>query len=328
VTTSRAGAARKQLEQWLALVGTDGTGRAQDRLQLSLEVALAQGFKNAANRRRAHPHARPEARAYLAERARDMLRSTQFWFSRVTLVHALCLWSLPDGAGGWPSGRGRDVDTRALVEHWAAAPEGWLEHPFVVEARRLAVLALETRQPERFIWIDESGIVAQIGSHARPGVQRKHHLWIPPSTGWTALHPRAQRLVADVLLLLNLAERGPRPSDRDQRLQRTSRHELPPCLASDRSPLDPTRTLGMAASSQPGSNCTPGCLFELCPYPLESEQSFRVELSEAFCRRQQDLVSSRLFGRRTAPWQQALPGDLRRFWRQMGARARAQRQTL
>jgi len=82
----------------------------------------------------------------------------------------------------------------------------------VVEAIRLAVLALETGQPERFIWIDESGVAARIGSRpANPGAPRKHNLWIPPSTGWTALQPRAQQLVADVLLLLNLAERGARP---------------------------------------------------------------------------------------------------------------------
>jgi hypothetical protein len=328
VSTRRARDARERLEQWLALVGRDGDGRAQDRLGLSFEVALAQGFKYAANRRREHPHARPETRPYLAEKAREMLRSTNFWFSRLTLVHALCLWSLPDGVSGRPFGRGRDGDPRAVVEHWDPLREGWMEHPLVVEARRLAVLALETGQPERFIWIDESGIIARVGSRARPVLRRKHYLWIPPSTGWAALHTRAQWLVADVLLLLNLAERGRRPSDRERRLKRTDRSELPPCLAGDRSPLDPMRTLGMAATSEPGSNCKPGCPFELCPYPLESEQSFRVELSDAFCRRQLALVSSRSLGRRTAPWQEALPGDLRRFWRQMGARARAQRQTL
>ena len=64
-------------------------------LCLSAEVALAQGFKHTANRRRRHAHA--EARAHLAEQARALLRGTRFWFTRLTLVHALCLWSLPDG---------------------------------------------------------------------------------------------------------------------------------------------------------------------------------------------------------------------------------------
>ena len=37
-------------------------------------------------------------------------------------------------------------------------------HARVLEARRLAMWALHTEQPERFIWIDESGIVARVGS--------------------------------------------------------------------------------------------------------------------------------------------------------------------
>ena len=99
--------------------------QAEPDLRLSLEVALAQGFKHAANRRRHHPHARPEARAYLAEQAREMLRDSHFWFTRLTLVHALCLWSLPDGQPG-PRDR-RDDDHRALVStgsppgQWARA---------------------------------------------------------------------------------------------------------------------------------------------------------------------------------------------------------------
>jgi hypothetical protein len=323
VSTKRArDAARELLEQWLTLVGVGDRGQEGNRLRLSFEVALAQGFKNAANRRRDHPHAHPEARAHLIELAREMIKRSRFWFSRLTLLHALCLWTLPDGPGAQQSGRGRDADPRALVDAWTVVPDGRTEHPFVVEASRLTVLALETGQPERFIWIDESGVVARVGSRpARPGVRRKHNLWIPPSTGWSALHPRALRLVADVLLLLNLAERGGRPDDRDRRLQKTHRNDLPPCLAGDRGPLDPARTVGMAVTSEPGSNCTAGCPFELCPYPPKSEGSYRVELSEAFCRRQQALVREGWGRRRAAPWQEALPGDLRRFWKQMGQRA-------
>jgi hypothetical protein len=316
----RASDARDHLEQWLALVGGQQRRDGENGLRLSFEVALAQGFKTAANRRREHPHAHQQARAYLVERARDMLRGTSFWFSRLTLLHALCLWSLPDGPAGQRSSPGRDAEPRELVAYWSAVPGGGPEHPFVAEARMLVVWALETGQPERFIWIDESGVVARVGSRpASPDVRRKHNLWIPPSTGWTALHPRALRLVADVLLLLNLAERGGRPSDRERRLQRTNRNDLPPCLARERDPLDPSRTVGMTASSEPGSNCKPGCRFELCPYPPKSEGSYRVELSEAFCRSQQALFK-RTWVRRAAPWQEALPRDLRGFWKQMGQR--------
>ena len=316
--------AAKNLEQWLDFLGVSERQPGESELRLSLEIALAQGFKHAANRRDRHPHAHPEARVYLVEKAREMLRRTTFWFTRLTLIHALCLWSLPDGSR--QSRRGRDAGHKALVDRWTASPDGRPEHPFVIEARKLAALALETEQPERFIWIDESGILARVGS--RPGnpiSRRKHNLWIPPSTGWTALDPRAQQLVADVLLLLNLAERGARPNDRSRRLQRTDRSDLPPCLAGERFPLDPTRTVGMAGTSEPGSNCKHGCLFELCPYPPKGEESYRAELSEAFCRRQHALLTRGAVRRKAAPWQAALPGDLKRFWTQMGTGRTASR---
>ena len=310
--------ARKNLENWLQYVSARDGGRGEPALRLTQEVALAQGFKLAANRRARHPYANPETRAFLVEQAREMLRDSGFWFTRLTLVHALCLWSLADGPAHPVSRRDRDHGT--LVEHWGTF-SGQPEHPFVAEARKLAGWALETGQPERFIWIDESGVVAKIGSRPASRLShRKHNLWIPPSTGWTALHPRAQKLIADVLLLLNLAERG-EPAVRNRRLARTNAHDLPPCLAGNRSPLDPTRTVGMAATSEPGSNCVRGCAFELCPYPPKGEQNYRAELSEAFCRRQHALMTGGSVRRRTTPWQEALPGELKQFWKQMGQRA-------
>ncbi len=77
----------------------------------------------------------------------------------------------------------------------------------------------------------------------------------------------------------------------------------------------------MARTSEPGSNCKHGCHFELCPYPPKGEVSYRIELSEAFCRRQQTLVSGASLSRRAATWQHTVPGELKRFWRQMGQRA-------
>jgi hypothetical protein len=320
--TRRRQDAQANLDQWLQLVGKDLRGGVRG-LPISLEVALAQGFKYAANRRRRHPNTRPEAQAYLAEQAGEMLKRVRFWFSRLTLMHALCMWSLPDGPGG-PPAQGRRSDPRAMVQQWMELPGGEPEHPFVAEARRLTVWALETRQPERFIWIDESGIIGRVGSRtASSDVRRWHNLWIPPSTGWTTLHRRAQQLVADVLLLLNLAERGERPADRERRLERINRNDLPPCLAGDRSPLDPTRTVEMAPASQLGSNCKDGCPFRLCPYPPKGEQPYRIGLSEAFCRRQQTLLDKRLGAWGTAPWQAALPAELKRFWQQMGQRAQS-----
>jgi hypothetical protein len=244
-----------------------------------------------------------------------MLRTSDFWFTRLILVQALCLWRMPDRSGAEDP---RTLpDFRAVVGEWQATPTGGTEHPFVTEARWLAVRALETGRPERYLWIDEDGIVSRIGSRpADSDAPRKHNLWISPSAGWAALHPRAQQLVADVLILLHLAERG-WPTERDRRLHHTRLCALPPCLAGDRSPLNPSRSVDVERL-QPGSNCKPGCRFGLCPYPSKGEQHYRHELSEAFCRRQQHLVGRSPVRSRPAPWQRAVPADLRAFWKQMG----------
>jgi hypothetical protein len=185
--------ARKHLEKWLEFVGAEDLGRNED-LRLSLEIALAQGFKHAANRRRSHATIYAHDGGYLFEQARAMLRGARFWFSRLTLVHALCLWSLSDDIGGQRSTRRRVVDLEARVKHWLTAADGRPEHPFVAEAGRLVVSALETGEPERFLWIDESGVLGRVGSLPASRVsRRKHNLWIPPSTGWTALDRRAGR---------------------------------------------------------------------------------------------------------------------------------------
>jgi hypothetical protein len=335
-------AAHDNLETWLRYVRADDDGRAS-RLPISLEIALAQGFKHAANRRLGRSRVENEARGYLAERAVEMLEHARFWFSRLTLIHALCLWVLSDPElmhqrvaspgdgsrlrrrrGSEPERRGSDP--AALLDHWLASAHGGREHPFVAEARDLAVLALEKRQPERYIWIDESGVVSKIGSRPPPpGARRKHNLWIPPSTGWSALHPRAQRLVADVLILLNLIERGDLPVARERRLRRALRDDLPSCLAGTRAYLDPKKTVGTVEIPPPGARCKDGCAFDLCPYPAKGpSQTYRVELSEAFCRRQQVLIGARPwpFHSRTAPWQGAVPSELKRFWMEMETRAR------
>ena len=298
--TLNAREVRENLGEWLRFVGERDGAAARFDLRLSLEVALAQGFKYAANRR--GRHANPETWAFLVEQAREMLRRSTFWFTRLTLVHALCLWSLTDGPAQ-PPARRRSVPPGVLIQHWADRPDDQPEHPFVAEACQLAGWALETGQPERFIWIDERGVVARVGSGpANPGSSGEQALWIPPSAGWAALHPRAQKLVADVLVLLNLIERG-EPSDRNRRLQRANRHDLPPCLTESPSALDPSRTVGTAVTAAPGSNCLNGCVFRLCPYPPSGEDD-RIEFSEAFCRSQQ-----------------AQSRDLRSFWRQMGRRS-------
>jgi len=208
--------------------------------------------------------------------------------------------------------------------------KGQLQHPFVVEAGDLAALALECGIPGRFIWMDESGIVAKVGSRpASPGDYRKHNLWIPPSSGWSALDRRAQQLVADVLIMLNLTEQAgssESPAAREHRLENANRSTLPPCLTRDRRPLQPGRTIGSAVMASHGSTCLDGCQFELCPYPPSGAQP-RAELNEAFCQRQQSLLAHRLLrpGRKTAPWQGLTPKELESFWAQMARRSRPPR---
>ena len=323
--------AQQELALWLDHVGRDQEGGG-NYFHLSLEVALAQGFKYAANRRLRHPHALPGTRDYLAEQAMEMLKRARFWFTQLTLIHALCLWEMPD-----PSAPGEDTAGRrrngnnaaesgahrhgsnpeATAAHWLAVARNG-KHPFVAEAGKLAVEALKTGHPERFLWIDESGIVSSVGSRAAQATKdRKHHLWIPPSAGWAALDPHAQQLVADVLLLLNLAERGEGPDEIEQRLRRVEGSDLPLCFTRDRDPLDPTMTVG-GLFKAPGKNCIDGCRHRLCPYPPAGVQTYRSELSEAFCRGQQTLLNRGL----SAPWQTILRTDLKRFWEQMADRAR------
>ncbi len=312
-------------------------------LPISIEIALAQGFKYAANRRARHPQVRPESRTHLAEQAVELLKRSGFWFSQLTLLQALGLWALPDGSvdrdacGAGVSARGLSpAEIQARVRHWVdiagslrdegREPRGQGSvpgtHRFVVEAGELVIKALVTGRPERYMWIDEHGVTSTIGSSATNRAElRKHQLWIPPSIGWSALDPRAQRLVADVLLLMNLADRGDDAGSRENRLSRANRRDLPPCLTKDRVHLDPNRDIDVAGGSEPGTNCPGDCDFDLCPYPPKGSVSYHAELTETFCRRQQTLLRHRLRGK-GAPWQETLPSELRTFWGEMSKRAR------
>lgn len=273
---------------------------------------------------------------YLAEQALEMLKGARYWFSQLTLIQALCLLNLSDQPK-------QPIDKHAarpeaIVQHWldvagresadrirqAGAPAE--PHPFVQEAAQLAVLALRTGYPQRYCWIDESGVVGQVGSRktSEGTANRKHSMWIPPSAGWTALNGRAQQLLADVLLLLNLADRGDQPGDSERRLKRSNRNDLPPCITRYRTAFEPGLTVGTAASSAPGTSCVDGCVFELCPYPPKGVQP-RVEMSEAFCRRQQTLLTRNSASRRKAPWQEMRRTQLIQFWAEMADRARGPR---
>jgi hypothetical protein len=334
--------AREDLGQWLRHITPDGRRHGEQDLPIALEIALAQGFKYAANRRPGQPDLLRESRMFLAEQALEMLKSARYWYSQLTLIHALTLLNLSQTKQPWDKYGARP---EAIVEHWVnvagrerpdsdrvdrnRAPGKRHEpHPFVAETAQLCVLALKTERPQRYLWIDEGGVVGQVGSRnlSKMEQQRRHRLWIPPSAGWSALNARAQQLVADVLLVRNLAERGDLPLDRERRLRRSNREDLPPCLTHFREALEPGLTVGTAVSIVPGVSCVDGCVFELCPYPPKGGQP-RVEMSEAFCRRQLTLLDRSLRHplTRQAPWQEMTVGQLRNFWTEMADRARGPR---
>jgi len=295
-----------------------------------LGLALAQGFKYAANRRLS-PQSNQEGREFLIKQAEELLKQSTFWYTRLTLLQALTLWALPDDVTGPHQIRGSGGNPKGQVKEWLALPEGQNEHPLVKAAGKLAVRALQTRRPERFLWIDDADMASRIGTEvSAPGVPRFHNLWIPPSTGWSSLDPAAQQLLADVLLLVLLGERGYRPKDLFRVFERTSPKspKLPSCLSRDRSRLDPVRAVDAAA--QPGDNCADDCGMKMCPYPGKAEKGLRLEFNEIFCLHQRDMLRAwqprswfYLRFRRESHWQRKVPvTGLRRFWDEMGERAR------
>ncbi|WAP60489.1 NACHT domain-containing protein [Streptomyces sp. S465] len=345
--------ARERLTKWLRHLDPKFTGGAPD-LPLALEAALAQGFKYAANRRKRHPHTYPGSRADLIRQAETVLQQSRCWYAQISLLQALCLWELPDDIGRheqdedtwtWPDGDGHAArepsrgigGTTAVqtVKRWLSmagtvngapgqpgmSPDSTRPcvHPFVAEAGDLVALALETGQVERFLWIDEKGVADNIGSRTRTpthGAYRKHNLWIPPSAGWSTLDGRAQRLVADLLVMLNLIERDGHPDEVEERLARAEQPDmpLPPCIRADRDALRPGLRAGVSTPPVPGTTCLADCTFQLCPYPPLGSVS-RGEIREPFCRQQQALLPGR--------WRRCLPRGLRRktpYW--VGMRVR------
>ncbi|GAA0670358.1 hypothetical protein GCM10010193_23050 [Kitasatospora atroaurantiaca] len=296
-----------------------------------LEVAMAHGFKHSANRRLRQSSQR-ESRDFLIAQATEMLKANRFWFTRLTLLQALTLWALPDDITEERLPHGPGAHPKELVRRWLELPSHESEHPFVEAAEKLAVRALETRHPERFLWMDEACVASQVGSEPGwAGEPRRHNLWIPPSTGWSTLDPAAQQLLADVIMLMTLTERADRPRELFRRLALAdaSPSRLPPCLTHDRTTLDPTRTTAHAMSTPSKSNCADNCPFTFCPSPPKIPD-LRVELSEVFCMNQHALLGrwqprawSQLRFRRKARWQRKTSAmELRQFWGQMGARAR------
>jgi hypothetical protein len=308
--TPQAQQARDYLDEWSKLVG---------RVHLGAEACLAQGMKYEANRlpgRAADPMTRP----FLIQQTRRLLNNSPWWYSEISLLQALSLWSLDPAFD-----EGRDDLTepiRARMDH---------RHPFVRETARLCVQINE--DPSPYLWIDETGAVGHVGPSS--GVSNNESstgLWLTPAAGWLTLEPRAQQLLADMFLMLNLIERG-RFEGRELRRRKTVwdaggveqgllQDALPRCLTE---PRERSRFGLEKSGDEPGAGCPKHCKQRLCPYPAKEERPFRGELSQGFCRRQQILLRRH----RTPPaWQsqvgrweaRAKRSKLKAFWKDLERR--------
>ena len=299
------------------------------RGSLAAEASWAQGFKYEANRKLGD--ADNSRRVFLAEQAERLLEHAEFWYSRVSLLHAFTLWSL-DAPGdevpvaGAASRRGLAARRRKreLQESARRIVRGWntdRSHPFVAEAAALCELTLETRTPGRYLWIDQIGVASKLGpQESSPEHIGSSKLWISPAAGWLALDERARQLVGDIVVALNLIERTDSFVS-DDRIQRAV-GPLPPCL-TDPGGREHLQAAGQESSRgpRPGSTCMHRCRMHLCPYPRPGDLPFRGELNEAFCLDQQRMLDSDHRG--PASWQSQQPvAELKEFWSQMEARTR------
>ncbi|WP_432838162.1 hypothetical protein [Dactylosporangium sp. CA-092794] len=325
----------ENLQRWIDGLTTVDPSHPERQPNIQSEIALAQGFRYAANNR-GEPQTRERVRHddfcrrrnALIELAESTLAHARFWYSHLILIQALALLNLPDNPSTASPRVGHAADPGAMVTYWldlagslsptSVPGHDKHPHPLVREAADLAALALTSREPQHFVWIDESGVVGQVGSSGTPyGGASELQQWIQPSVGWAALHPRAQLLVAEVLLILNLADRGEDPEQRDERMRRAARSDLPPCLTQSRQYLDVSRTIGSVNQPQPGNNCADNCPFRLCPYPAIGEKTYQAEVSEGLCRQLAKHRPGRIGGR----WQRWISRhELENFWTAMANR--------
>jgi len=308
-----------------------------DCADLALQLALAQGFKRAAN------HRQPCESAFVAspliDECRTLMDASRFWFTRLTLLHALTLWAVDEKAREQHAGQdkqpmtGHGSSALKQMAEWLPPERDAAKHPLVDAGARLARRAIQTCRPDIFLWIDEAEVASQVGSESGPAsTVRYHELWIAPWAGWSTLDPDARQLLADILILVALTDGlGDSITDRIHRLWRANQRQknvLPLCLVKDRSALNPRRPAVVAAeSSEP--KCADGCAFQMCPYPSKGPNC-RVEFSELFCINQHSLYdryqpAAWLHGRvrRKARWQRHIPvSAMRWFWDEMADRAR------
>jgi hypothetical protein len=226
-------------------------GRLDGR-RLGVEASLAQGFKEAA----LHGD-RADVDALIIA----LSRQATFWFSRINVLQALALRN----AQHHSPHRGTS-EVRKAVERAQRDP-----HPFVQRAARLCLAALDSpAQVRHYVWEDEVEVVAV----ASGGLSREAH-----------------RLVADIVLLLNMNEQlFGQDKESKKRLRRTQKDvgeldDLPHCLGG---------TFARNRLLKPGDDvCRKDgrCSFRLCPYRPDrapASSAYR-EFSADFCREERPL---------------------------------------
>lgn len=213
----------------------------------------------------------------------DLLGRADFWYSRINLAHAACIRAITDTTQA-------DETVERLSELCRSD-----RHPFAAAAAGLCVRALHAGTWTRFVWYDEIAVITRSGS---------------------VLDDDAARLVADMILLLNLTEQGDPAEDaaRERRKEDIYRRPgLPWCLSD-------SRKRDEIFSGCPADRCA----FNICPYPATADRALaRNEFSEAFCRHQSDIAGRRLSLRRRlfAPkwtgWSRMVGNDAVEFWQRM-----------
>jgi hypothetical protein len=311
-----------KLERWIRHCRQD--------LHLGVQSCFAQGFKFQANRKQVS-----RADTDLVNHALRLLDSSQWWYTQLSLVQALALFSLRSSAN-----RARLSDV--------IASRSLGSHPYVAAAAGLCAGVTSESPPSRFLWIDEAGVAAKIGPReARCDAK----LWIPSASGWLSLDFRARQLVADVFLYLTLIEEGDgdegdglddveRLRDERSREREVRRREvgalgprLPRCLRVSAQQQDRLQvaTDSRRAQAVRCNKSDQDCGLCLCPYPPRADEPFRGELNETFCRAQKQLLQTRA-GRRMPSWRESSmmtslflrhsAKPLVKFWGEMEKRAK------
>jgi hypothetical protein len=235
-----------------------------------LEASIAQGLKLDAMWHHADP---PDPLAL--QMLEPGPKRAQFWYSRVLLLHAVTRRSICNH---------HSLDATARMrELW----EDRTEHPFVREAARLCLTALETGKWEPYIPIDITEIAAGMDGD------------LPLET---------KQLIGDIVLALNLNDQASAAA----RIKFGTCDELPQCLEKSDSRgeilgRDPPYT---DCPFHDGTAC-------LCPHTYDPPSGgIRRELSRAFCR---DLK----LHAEPQHWHHKIHRDaLREFWAELESRAR------